>query len=58
MERPGTEGFEEEDLGSDDLKPLLDSLRVYKAQYVHQKQAVDFLYESLRQVLSRIVLAY
>ena len=44
--------FDHDDLESSDLKPLLDSLRIYKGQYVHQQQAVDFLYESLRRRLN------
>lgn len=40
--------FEESDLESEDLKPLLVSVRYFKAQYTHHASEADFYFESLR----------
>ncbi|CAK9017407.1 Uncharacterized protein SCF082_LOCUS13627 [Durusdinium trenchii] len=41
-------GIPEEELDSDDLKPLLLSLRFFKAKYTHMPNQEDFFYEALR----------
>ena len=46
------EGIPDEELESDDLLPLLQSLRFFKARYVHRNNAEDFYYEALRLRLS------
>ena len=49
---PLSEGFSDEDLSGEDLRPLLNSLRFFKAQYRHQDTPMDFHYEALRGLLS------
>ena len=46
------EGIPDEELESDDLLPLLQSLRFFKARYVHRNNTEDFFYEALRLRLS------
>ena len=45
-------GVADDELDSDDLLPLLQSIRLIKAQYVHQPTEAKFLYDALRQGLS------
>ena len=44
-------GIPEEELDSDDLKPLLLSLRFFKAKYTPMPNQEDFFYEALRAPL-------
>ena len=46
------QGLSDEDLVSDDLRPLLLSLRFFKARYVHMTNPEAFFYEALRSQLS------
>lgn len=45
-------GIADDELDSDELLPLLQSIRFIKAQYVHQPTEAKFLYDALRQGLS------
>ena len=43
-----SQGFTPEECESEDLAPLIRSLRFFKAQYRHQQNPMDFHYEALR----------
>ena len=45
---PWNQEFSDEDLDSDDLRPLLASLKFFKAKYTHKANAAAFCYEALR----------
>lgn len=47
-------GIPDEELESDDLKPLLMSLRFFKAKYTHMPNQEDFFYEALRAQLRQL----
>lgn len=51
-----SKGLEEEELESDDLKPLLVSLKYLKAQYTHQNSEAAFIYEALRPEPSSLLI--
>ena len=46
------EGIPDEELDSDDLGSLLQSLRFFKAKYNHMTHQEEFFYDALRFVLS------
>lgn len=46
-------GIPDEELNSDDLKPLLLSIRFFKAKYTHMPNQEDFFYEALRPSLNQ-----
>ena len=47
------EGIPDEELDSDDLGSLLQSLRCFKAKYNHMTHQEGFFYDALRFALSR-----
>lgn len=51
-----SKGLEEEEFESDDLKPLLVSLKYLKAQYTHQNSEAAFIYEALRPEPSSLII--
>ena len=51
-----SKGLEEEEFESDDLKPLLVSLKYMKAQYTHHNSEAAFIYEALRPEPSSLII--
>lgn len=50
--RWSTKGFADEELDSDELRPLLASLKFFKAQYNHKSSMAAYCYDALRYLLS------
>ncbi len=46
-----TQGFTDDDLDGDDLRPLLASLKFFKAKYSHNASVAGFCFDALRYLV-------